>query len=324
MAKQFRVRRKIGTIAVVAGGFATLDLPRDYDYEAIGLRINGGLQVTTLATAVRAENPCQVVSRIEVIADGKNNLHSAPFWFDCLAKYDRPLIENSARAVTPASGVAVATYQVEANGIVDFMTVDGLRPKDSNFRPAGLSLFQLRLTFGNPGDCFVGGVAVFSAMNVDVYAVQLVEMPEADGTFSKPSMLKKVSYQEIALPASNANQELRLPAGNLMRSVVLRTAGSVTADEPSTTILNNAQLVNGIDVRYNLAGTNIRTMNNADYGFLTAGYYVLDLLSRGQSAVNLTELWDVSNPSDPKAILDIVGGANVKAQAVITEYLAAA
>lgn len=323
MAKQFRVRRKIGTIAVVAGGFATLDLPRDYDYEAIGLRINGGLQVTALATSVRAENPCQVVSRIEVIADGKNNLHSAPFWFDCLAKYDRPIIESGARAVTPASGVAVATYQVEANGIVDFMTVDGLRPKDSNFRPAGLSLFQLRLTFGNPGDAFVGGTVVFSAMNVDVYAMQLVEMPEADGSFTKPYMLKKVSYQEIALPASNANQELRLPAGNLMRSVVLRTAGAVTADEPAATILNNAQLVNGIDVRYNLAGANIRAINNLDYGQLTAGYYVLDLLARGSSAVNLTELWDVSNPSDPKAILDITGGANVKAQAVITEYIAA-
>lgn len=324
MAKQFRICRKIGTIPVVAGGFATLDLPRDYDYEAIGLRINGGLQVTVLATSVRAEAPVQVVPRIEVIADGKNNLHSAPFWFDCLAKFDRPLIEANARAVTPPSGVAVATYQVEANGIVDFMTVDGLRPKDSNFRPAGLSLFQLRLTFGNAGDCFVGGTVGFSNMNVDVFSMQMVELPEADGSFTKPSMLKKVSYQEVAYAASNANAELKLPAGNLMRSVVIRTAGAVTADEPSTAVLNNAQLVNGIDVRYNLAANNIRARNNADYGYITPGYYVLDMLARGQSAVNLTELWDVSNPADPKAVLDVTGGATVKAQAVITEYIPAA
>lgn len=323
MASQYRVLRKVASVPVTAGGFATLDLPRDYDYESIFLRVNGGLQVTALATSVRAESPCQVIARAEVIADGKNNIFSAPFWFACLGSYGRPSIEYNARAVTPPSGVAVATYQVEANGVIDLMTCDSVRPKDSNFRSSGLSLFQLRMTFGQPGDAFVGGTVVYSSMYVDVFVQQLVEVPGADGALSMPVALKKVSYQELALTSSNANQEIRLPAGNLIRSVFVRTDGSTTAGEPSTAVLNNAQLAAGVDVRFNLQGANIRAKNNADYGSLLSGYYVLDMCSKGGSPINLTDLWDVTGAAEPKLIADVTGGANVKMQAVITEYIMA-
>lgn len=321
--RQYRIMRKIATVPVTAGGFATVDLPRDYDYETVFVRINGGLQVTAGATSVRAEAPCQVVPRMELIADGKNNLFSAPFWFASLGNPMRHLTDQGARAVTPPSGVAIATYQVEAIGAIDLATVDGVRPKDSNFRSSGLSLLQLRLTFGAAGDCFVGGTVAFSSMNVDIFVQQLVELPGQGDQVTTPVALKKVSYQEIALAASNANQELRLPAGNQIRSVMLRTDGATTAGEPSTAVLNNAILQAGVDVRYNLAGTHIRAKNNADYGQLTAGYYLLDMCAKGPSGINLTDLWDVSGAAEPKLVMDVTGGANVKAQAVVTEYILA-
>lgn len=321
--RQYRIMRKVATVPVTAGGFATIDLPRDYDYESIFVRVNGGLQVTALATSVRAEAPTQVVQRLEVIADGKNNLFSAPFWFTCLGNRARPLTESGARAVTPPSGVAVATYQVEAIGCIDMMAADAVRPKDSNFRSQGLSLFQLRMTFGQPGDSFVGGTVVFSNMYVDIFVQQLVEMPDAAGNVTSPIALKKVSYQEIALPSSNANQEIRLPAGNQIKSVLIRTDGSTTAGEPSVAVLNNVQLAAGVDVRMNLSGAQLRAKNNADFGSFTAGYYVADLTSKGQAPVNLTDLWDVSGASEPKLILDVTGGANVKLQAVVTEFILA-
>jgi hypothetical protein len=325
MASQYRVLRKVASVPVTAGGFATLDLPRDYDYESIFLRVNGGIQVTTGATSVRAEAPCQVVARAEVIADGKNNIFSAPFWFAALGNYGRNGIEYNARSLTPPSGFAIATYQVEALGTIDLMTCDSVRPKDSNFRSSGLSLFQLRMTFGQALDSFVpgAGVAVFSSMYVDVFVQQLVEVPDAQGQMSMPVALKKVSYQEIGLTSSNANQEIRLPAGNLIRSVVVRTEGSVTAGEPSTGILNNAQLAAGVDVRFNLSGANIRMKNNQDYGLVPSGLYVLDLTSKGAAPINLTDLWDVTGAAEPKLIADVTGAANNKLQAVFTEYIMA-
>lgn len=325
MAKQYRVLRKIATVPVVAAGFATVDLPRDYDYETIFLRIAGNLNVTTAATSVRAEAPCQVVPRVTVIADGKNNIFSGPFWFTSLARYDRKLTQSGARATTPPTAAGIASYAVEAIGAVDLMTVDGARPKDSNFRSSGLSLFQLQLQFGNAIDSFVpgAGVVAFVNMNVDVFVQQMVEGPEADGTFTTPIALKKVSYQELAVPASNANQEIRLPAGNLIKSVFLRGEGIVTAGEPGIGIFTGIQLAAGIDVRFNLQGLNVRAKNNADHGLLLAGYYVADMTVKGDAAINLTDLWDVTGAAEPKVILDIVGGANVKIQAVVTEYILA-
>lgn len=326
MAKQYRVLRKVASVPVVAGSFATLDLPRDYDYESIFLRINGSVQVTTAGTAVRNEAPCQLVQRVEVIADGKNNIFSAPFWFASNANYGRDLLQNGARVLTAPSSAALGTYPIEGIGVVDLMTQDSVRPKDSNFRSSGLSLFQLRLTFGQFADLFTGSaVAVASGViYVDVFVQQLVEIADANGQVTTPIALKKVSFQEVALTSSNANQEIRLPAGNFIRGVTVRTDGLTTAGEPSTGVLNNIQLAAGVDVRMNLGGANLRAKNNADYGYINGGYYIADVTSKGASAINLTDLWDVTGAAEPKLILDVNGGASVKMQAVVTEYIMAA
>ena len=326
MAKQYRIKRKIGTMQIAAGSFGTLDLPRQYDYESLMLRISASLQVTVLATSVRAEAPCQLVPRIEVIADGKNTIYSAPFWFASLGNLRRPITESGARATTPPSGVAVATYAVEAIGIIDLQTVDGVRPKDSNFRTRGLSLLQLRLTYANAGDAFVGGTVAYSGTPVvDVFSAECVEETDDAGNFlTSPIALKKVSYQQQAFAASNSAAEFRLPAGNMIRSVFVRTDGTTTAGEPSTTPLNNLQLLSGVDVRLNLSGPMLRAENNANFGQVVAGYYLADMLSKGGYNVNLTDLWDVTRQAEPKAILDMNGAANVQVQVVTTEYILAA
>lgn len=324
MSKQFRIQRKVKSPAIVAGGFDTVDLPRGYDYEAVFFRISASLNVTTNATSVRAEAPVQLVPRVELIADGKNTVFSAPFWAISLGNYQRPLPESGARATTPPSAATIATYAVEAIGVVDLATIDGLRPKDSNFRSYGLSLLQARLTFGLASDPFVlgAGVVAFSGSPVvDVYTAELIEDMTGPGKFATdPVAIRKVSYQEQAFAASNANAEMRLPAGNLIRDAFIRTEGGTTAGEPSLQ-LNNVQLLNGVDVRINLSGLALRAKNNADFGQLTSGYYIADVLSRAGSAVNLSELWDVSSAAEPKVVLDITGGANVKAQVVTTEYI---
>lgn len=329
MAKQFTIKRKIGDAVITSNGFTTVDLPRDYDYQAIGLRIEASLAVSVAnATSVRAEAPCQLVPRVEVIADGKNNLYSAPFWATCLGNVDRPLLQSGARATTPPSSPNVATYAVEANGLIDFQHFQGMRPKDSNFRSRGLSLFQLRLTFGAAADAFVVGgatVAFSGSPIVSVYALQEVEETDAKGAFiTNPIALKKTSFQEVAFAASNANQELTLPAGNAIARVLVRTEGATTAGEPSTAVLNNLQLANGIDVRFNMSGKNVRGLNNADYGQLTGGYYVADPVKCGSGGnLKLSDLWDLSGATQPKAVMDVTGGANVRAQVVTTEYILA-
>lgn len=321
---QYRLRRPIGFIAFQANVPVTIDLPRDYDYETLGLRIVGALNVTTAATSVRAEAPCQVVNRLEVVADGKNTIFNAPMWYPSMANYPRALLESGARVTTPPTAATVANYNVEANGFIDFATLDGIHPKDSNFRPSGLSLFQLRCTFGAPGDSFVGGVVAAGAgLGLEVYSVQCVEQPATDGTYSSPIALRKVSTQRVPCQATNAAQEIRLPAGNKIRSMVFRGEGATTAGEPSTAVINNITAQNGVDVRFNLSAGQTRALNNADMGQITPGYYVLDFLQNGPALKKLSELWDCSNPAEPKAIINVTGGANNFVDCVITEYITA-
>ena len=298
---QYRiVGRRIASIPYAAGGAITIDLPRSYDYESIFLRLSGTSHVTVAAGAVRAEAPCQIVPRIEVIADGKNTLFSAPFWATSLGRYDRALIESGARACTPPSGFAIADYAYEAIGCIDFMTQDGLRAKDSNLRTRGFSMFQLRATFGQPGDIFTAGtVSHTGTPTLEVYTQELVELPDAKGQFSTPSSLRKVSQQRIATAASNTALDMMLPAGNYVKSVVLRTEGNTTAGEPSTAQLNSAKLQSGLDVRADMSGAQIRAKNNADYGQLTSGYYVLDVTSRGRAPSHLSDLWDLTGQPQP-------------------------
>ncbi len=323
--QQFRIKRTYATVAATAGGFTTIDLPRGYDYESIHVRVSGTVNVTTGATSVRAEAPVQVVPRLELVADGRNTLFSAPMWFATLGKYDRPnMLESGARVVTAPTAATVASYPFEMNGVIDLATVDGERPKDSNFRTDGLQLFQLRMTFGNAIDMFVpgAGVAAFTAFNVEISTIEMVEIPDANGVRTTPVALKKVSFQELAVPTTNANQEVRLPAGNMIKSVVLRTEGLATAGEPTAAVLNRLQVFSGVDVRLNSFGASIRGQNNNDFGQLTAGYYIADLARSGAPTSRLSELWDVTRQAEPKISMDIIGGANVKAQAVVTEYLA--
>ncbi len=325
MAQQFRIKRTYATKAAQAGGFDTIDLPRGYDYESIHVRAYGTVQVTTAATSVRAEAPVQCIPRLELVADGRNTLFSAPFWFATLGKYDRPnMLETGARVTTAPTAATVASYPFEANGVIDLATIDGERPKDSNFRTDGLQLFQLRLTYGQAIDMFVAGagVAAFTAFNIEISTVEMVELPDANGNRTTTVALKKVSFQELAIHTTNANQEVRLPAGNMIKSVLLRTEGGTTAGEPGATVLNRLQVFSGVDVRVNSFGAAIRGQNNNDFGQLTAGYYVADLSRSGSPTARLSDLWDVTKQAEPKISMDIVGGANVKAQVVVTEYLA--
>jgi hypothetical protein len=324
MGRQFRVIRPVSVEPIVANQPITVDLPRDYDYEAIHVRVYGQVNVTAAATSVRAEAPTQAVKRFEVVADGRNTLHSAPGWYSVLARYDRNMRIPGSRAVTPPSAAGIAVYDFEALAVLDMQTVDGERPKDSNFRSAGLQLFQLRTTFGAALDMFVpgAGAATFQNAFIEISVQQLVEVPDTGtGAVSMPSFLRKVSSQEINVIASNSNAILRLPAGNLIKSNVIRTEGLATAGEPTTAMLSQVQMGAGVDIRHKSTGPALRGMNNANYGPVTNGYYVLDVTRNGSDFGRLSELWDVTQQSEPQFNLDVVGGANGRLQCVTVEYI---
>ena len=320
MAGQYRIKRKIAQVPVTENGIFTLDMPRGYDIEAIYFRLYGTLNITTAATSIRAESPTQLLKRVELIADGKNTIASVPF---VMLNRGNLFRRGQLGGIQPQSGTAIASYTVEATAALDQGLVDGIRSKDSNLRTKGMALLQMRFTFGAAADTMVGGAGNLTNVFVDVYTTEMIELPDKEGKITNPLYLIKRAYQDIAFTTSNANMQIALPVGNIMRGVVIRTEGLTTAGEPSNGILNNAVLGSGVDVRLNLPGPCIRSMNSMDYDVTTipTGIYVLDLMTEGGYNCQASEGWDLTTASEAKLTLDVVGGANTKVTVMTTELI---
>lgn len=332
MAGQYRVKRKIfeSISALSENGSVTVDLPRGYDAETYWIRMTGTANVTTGGTAVRALAPTQLIKRVELVADGKNTIASVPGWF---------LAKNPRRAQTaflqPPTAASAAAYSVEGNFVLDQAMIDGIRPKDSNLRTAGLQLLQMRFTLGALTDMFTGSPAgSMTAFKIEVGVVETVELPDQKtGEMTKPLYLLKRSYLDVSLPATNANQQIVLPVGNVLRSVDLL---ATVNGEPSNAVLNNIQLSSNQDVRVNLPAAMLQRMNAVDFdpvGILTnsgavavsssvmTGFYSVDLMRNGNMDVQATNAWDLSGASEAKLTVDVNGGAGYQLTAIITEII---
>lgn len=306
---QQRIKRVAAKVPVTDNGTPTVDMPRNYDYETVYMRLYGGVQVTTIFASVRAEAPIQALKRLELVLNGQTNVYSKPGTLARVNPFRRAL-----GFLTPPSGFAIATYQVEANLACDLALIDGVRPKDSNLRSAGLALFQKKFTFGAAADLFTGaGVGVFTnTLFVDVMTNELKELPDAEGKISAPLYLTKRSWLQFSPAAANANLKLPLPVGNFMRGVIIRCTNS---GEPSDAVLNNIILNSGVDVRYNQTYLDARAQNRLDYDTaVPTGFVVADLMTCGSAGagVHANDAWDLTDPrvtSEASLTLDVNGGA---------------
>lgn len=327
--QQYRIKRQIHSANLTENNVYTIDVPRGYDIESLFLHLTGTANVTTAGTAVRAMAPTQLIKRVELVADGKNTIASVPGW--ALAKnFGR----SQCGVMTPPTAAAIAAYSIEGLFSLDQALIDGIRPKDSNLRTAGMSLLQLRITTGVMTDLFTGAPAgTMTAFKLAVATVETIELADDKGNITKPLYLQKRSYQDIALTATNANQQIVLPIGNALRGVQLL---ATVNGEPSDAVINNIQLASGVDVRINLPAATLKRMAATDYevnGILTntsafasssvglTGLYQVDLMRNGGQDVKVTDAWDLSKASEAKLVLDVNGGAGYQVTVVTTEFI---
>ena len=284
---QYTIKRKIPAQAIVENGQPSFDIPRGYDIAAIGLRLFANVQVTTNGTAVRAEAPAQLIKRVELTADGKNTIASFPM---VLLNRGNPYRRGGQLgSLTPPTAATVATYPVMASGFLDQQLVDGIRAKDSNLRTEGMSALSMRLTYGAANDLFTGGVVslvVAASGFVNTWLYEYVELQASDGSRASPLYLLKRSYQDLAFASSNANLDIPLPVGNVMRGVVLRGEGAVTIQEPSDAVINNVILRSNQDVRLNIPYLDLREANKMDYSpsTLPTGIVHADMMALGSES----------------------------------------
>jgi len=325
MPGQYRIKRRVALLNTLnaENTIQTIDLPRGYDLETIYFFLAGNGTLTGAGSAVRAEAPLQLIKRIELVADGKNTIASVTPTLLNRGNANR----NGQLGVLVPPGAATATAQFFSAGFcLDQQFIDGVRPKDSNLRTSGMQLLQLRITFGQYIDLFTGSPAggLTSTNTLDIVTSEIVELPDANGDVSRPLYVMKRTYQEIATPSSNSNQEIPLPVGNFLRSVLLRTEGSTTAGEPSDSVVSEVTLRSGVDVRLQLSWGSLVRMFQQDYSVVTrpTGIVIADLCSSGASSgVRATDAWDLTRASECKCVLNVAGATAAKVQIMTTELV---
>lgn len=316
---QDRARLTIGTQTFADASRLVFQIPRDYDYETIGIRFAGTAHVTTNFASVRAEAPLQALASISLSANGDllDGLTGI------LAHRMSVLRKGQLPPLSVPSGFVVADYAFAGTVLLDRSVIDGIRPKDAAFPSRGLTTFDLNLVMGSCADLFTGaGVGTITGGTVEVFATKLKETVGPDGKRSSPRAVAKRSYFTESFAASNAAYEKRINSGNLFRGLVMRAYG-VTAGEPSNAVINRAKLMKGNEVVFDWSGNVIRDQNAADYQVTTmpTGLYVLDLMAMGSAAGKLTDCLDLRRSTEEvKLVLDVTGGANVKIDVATLEY----
>lgn len=325
MPGQYRIKRRVALLntAAAENTIQTIDLPRGYDLESIYFYGIGGGTLSGAGSAVRAEAPLQLIKRIEIIADGKNTIASVSGLLLGRGQMNR---RGQLSSLSPPADASAAARTYAFEMALDQQLIDGIRPKDANLRTSGMQLLQMRITFGAYIDLFTGSPAggLTGTNTLEICTSEIVELPDANGEISRPLYVQKRTYQDIGCPTTNSNQEINLPVGNFLRSVLFRSEGFATAGEPSDAVLNYVTLRSGVDVRFSASWPMVFRMNRLDYQITArpVGIGLVDLCSSGQFAgIKATDAWDLTRASECKVVLDVNGSTNGKVSIMTTELV---
>ncbi len=327
MGMSKRLKRTISIVPFVENAAPLFDVPRNYDFEAIYARLFGNINVTTLFTTVLSEAPLQLVTRQELTLNGQTQVYSKP-WYLAHKNFFR----SQLGLILAPSAAAVASYPVEASVVFDNQIIDGIRPKDSNLRSAGLSLFQMKTSMGPTAGAFTGaGVSAPVGMFIDFNSNEIQEFADAKGLVTSPLFLQKRTWLQYNPASASSALKIVLPVGNYMRGVIFRTTN---LGAPSDAVINNVILNSGTDVRLNTPWLDLRRANGLDYESLivavgsptVVGFAVADLIESGasRSGVRATEAWDLTDPtvtSEASVTLNVNGGAGFQIDMEVIEYV---
>lgn len=311
------LEREIGTITYAAGQTRTLALPRNYAYRSLNIKFACQMDRALGATvgAPKDSCPAQLISRIEVRANGRDTIKSLDF--ETLHRLTQ--IRHGTRPMLSFAGFGGFGEKTDEAMVVcaqlDFAMPRAVREIDTLLDSAALATLELIVTFAAPGDVMTDafdGTCTVDSGTLYVAAVECVGIP-AGTRF----MIHKEYQIQSQVNAATTSHQIQLPVSNMYRAIVLKThSDGVQVD----TILNNIQIKSGTEVFKNRLAPFLQADNRVLYGLEIAeqdgsaaavdhyflehnleGYYVLEFCPDGR----LTECLDTSRLSSLELLLDV-------------------
>jgi hypothetical protein len=311
------LEREIGSISYAAGQTRTLELPRNYAYRSLQLKLVAQMDRADGASAGAPKDSCpaQLIQSIVIRANGRDVVKH----IDMETLHRLCQIRHGTRPVIDNSGFAGYAEKSNESMIVcaqlDFAMWRAMRPIDTLLDAAGLATLELIVTFADAAsvmtDAFDGTVSVDSS-TLYVASTEAVGVPAGTRFMTNKEYLLRSQVSA----ASNSHQ-INLPVSNLYRSIVLKThSDGVQVD----TILNTIQIKSGTEVfKHRIAGF-LQCDNRLELGvevpeqdgsaaaidhyyreYGLEGYYLLEFVKDGR----LTESLDTSRLSGLELLLDV-------------------
>lgn len=300
------LKRRLGAVNYIsAGSTSRIELPRNYNYRSLICRIAGSVVVSggSGAGAVHALAAYKAIRRIEIVVDGRDTLMSVdPAALSIINRADYGCVPSASNP----SNDAAATYTFNASFIIDFQTKRGKNPIDTIFPAAGLTTFDMVITWGAGADMFTGAVD-FTSAAIQTTSTLAVQTFEEIGDASKVvGGVKKLFTSDKEITASGSNFQVEIAEGNLIQNLLLHFKD---AEVPSDGILNDLSLEAGTEVFQKwLSDDEILDYNKLQFGLETSlsGFMFIDFLD---SDGFLSEILDTKGLSDLKFVMNVTKGS---------------
>ena len=248
------LERELGSITFAANQTRTLQLPRNYAYRGLCLKLVCNLTRTTTA-GTDISDPCdcapaQLVQNLQVIANGRDVIKNIDFETLHRANQIRRGVRPYISSLLWAAGADSAARDLVIYAYISFEMWRAIHPVDTLFDSAGLATFDLIVTFGTGMDTMLPAWQARAGAQVTVNSATLyVSALEEVGIPAGTSFLVSKEYKlRRQVTATSNNFQIDIPVGNAFRSFILKT---ISDGAPVNTILNNIKIKSGTEVYKN-------------------------------------------------------------------------
>lgn len=252
------VKSAVTPIAFSSGNTVSVELPRSFLYKAISCRLSGTISMTAAGTGVDAfEPPLGLISKIELIADGRKVLFS-------LAGRDAYRMTHFMRGfeperIFPDSAAIQAGTGISAHFILDNQAVRFQSPVDSFFDPRPYEKIELRVTWGTIADVIDGGTGTVNAgTQLDVIVEQTTEGSDLI-LFNR-----LLTFDENIIAAASTNFIINVPRSGLLAGILFRTDTNLG---PADTVISNYSIKSDNNFLHvdRLLANSLKAFNAAEY-----------------------------------------------------------
>ena len=299
MGSRFRtIDSELSTIPFDSGNVRSLELPRSFLFKDIVLRLTGSVVVGTgTLTNPAGENPLPLLSKIDIIADGRKLLVSASgrdLYRLC------HVFNGKAPELVPPSAYTVGTQTFAATIVISHQALRMLMPADSYFDPRPFEKIELRVTWGTSNALAVNGSPSGGTLAVAAATALGVQLIQTTEGATQIQFNRLITPDETTISASSSNLTINVPRSGLLAGILIRTDRD---SAPVDDIINYMTLRsdNAFAHKDRLSWATVQRRNVIDFQLdggasggsgIISGYAYLDLTEDGMmsSALNTLDL----------------------------------